>query len=106
MHPYMTEPHASQQCDANAPNPIAPLIKAAVEEAIAALDEKTLPVRQRYLRADAASRFLGVDKITMAEWRSKGIGPRFRRIGARIVYGVQQLIDFVEQHPLNGSGTL
>lgn len=106
MHPCTTEPHKSQLCDSAALNPITPLVKAAVDEAIAALDEKTLPVRQRFLRVDAASRFIGVDRVTMAEWRSKGVGPKFRRIGARIVYGVQHLIEFVEGHPLVGTGSL
>ena len=106
MHPRFTELRLVSQPENNSPNPITPLIKAAVDETVAALDQRTLPVRQRYLRADGASQFLGIDKTTLAEWRSKGVGPRFRRIGARIVYGVQELIEFVEQHPLVGSGSL
>jgi hypothetical protein len=70
------------------------------------LDAKALPPRKRYLRVDAASDFIGVDKVTMGNWRSQGIGPRFRRLGARIIYEVDELVRFVEQSPLYGSGKL
>ena len=106
MHSYTSEPHTAQQSDAVALNPLMPLVRVAVEQTVAQLDERTLPVRQRYLRADAASRFVGVDKITLAQWRSKGVGPKFRRIGTRILYSVESLITFVEKHPLVGTGTL
>lgn len=96
----------AQERDAALPSSLVPIVNATVIETVAALDHRVLPVRARFLRADATARFLGIDKVTMAEWRSKGVGPRYRKIGNRVVYSVDDLVSFVEQHPLQGSGTL
>jgi hypothetical protein len=47
----------------------------------------------RVPRADAA-RFLGLATATMAAWKSKGLGPRPRRVGGRVFYYLRDLEAF------------
>ncbi len=44
----------------------------------------------RVSRADAAA-FLGRSPKTLADWYSKGIGPRPRKVGGRVFYFVRDL---------------
>lgn len=54
----------------------------------------TLPV-------DDAAAYIGVSKSVLDTWRSRGQGPRFVRLGRRIVYRIAALDEFLlesEQH--------
>ena len=42
-----------------------------------------------------AAKFLGFKPKTLAEWHSKGIGPRSQLVGGRRFYTVQDLTSFV-----------
>lgn len=69
---------------------------------ILALD--TLPVRQRWLDCDQASSYSRLSKAHLATLRSqarKGLAvtPEYRKLGARIVYRVDQLDEYIEAHP-------
>lgn len=35
---------------------------------------------------------------TLANWRHQGIGPKFTKVGARILYGVEDLIAYEKTH--------
>ena len=47
----------------------------------------------RVSRADAAA-FLGCSPKTMADWFSKGVGPRARKVGGRVFYLLKDLEAF------------
>lgn len=57
------------------------------------------PARQgRLLRPPAAAEFLGVAVQTLARWRVEGAGPRYVKLGARLVaYPEDELHDFVAE---------
>jgi len=47
---------------------------------------------QRYLRTPAAANYLGIGQSTLERKRVEGTGPKFRRLGARIVaYAIDDL---------------
>lgn len=48
----------------------------------------------RMTRRDAAM-FIGVAARTLANWRSKGIGPRQTKVGSRVFYRLVDLEAFV-----------
>jgi hypothetical protein len=43
---------------------------------------------------DNAAVFLGVTKKTMANWRSRGVGPRWRKVGSFVFYELRALQAF------------
>ncbi|MEW6756378.1 MAG: helix-turn-helix domain-containing protein [Candidatus Latescibacterota bacterium] len=43
-----------------------------------------------------AARFLGVGHRTLDNWRSQGRGPRYARVGRRVVYLVADLERFLQ----------
>ena len=43
--------------------------------------------------APEAARYIGVSRSTLAKWRMKGIGPKWHRLGTRLVYYFQDEID-------------
>lgn len=45
----------------------------------------------KVLSADAAARQLGLSKSTLAKWRLIGAGPRFSKLGRRVVYRIDDL---------------
>lgn len=55
--------------------------------------------------ADAAAYLGGLSTQTMANWRSAGKGPRFVRLGARIVYRVADLDAYLEKHASKHRGS-
>lgn len=47
---------------------------------------------QAFLRTSDAANYVGVGQSTLERWRTEGVGPRFRRLGAKIVvYSVDDL---------------
>ena len=42
-----------------------------------------------------AAEQLGVAPYTIKEWRRKGVGPAYTKIGGRIYYTPQQLADYI-----------
>lgn len=45
----------------------------------------------RYLRTPEAARFLGLSGRTLEKHRTYGTGPRYRKIGGRVVYALEDL---------------
>ena len=45
----------------------------------------------RYLRTQEAARFLGLSPRTMEKHRTYGTGPRYSKLGGRVVYRVDDL---------------
>jgi hypothetical protein len=58
-----------------------------------------LSVPRRYLNEQEASRYLGGLSIhTLRQWRSKGNGPDYLRVGTRIIYDLKDLDIWMEKH--------
>lgn len=53
-----------------------------------------MPESTEMLRRDAAARFLGLATQTLDNWRSAGRGPRFVKMGARVLYERAELEAF------------
>jgi predicted DNA-binding transcriptional regulator AlpA len=45
----------------------------------------------RFLRTPEAARFLGLSGRTLEKHRTYGTGPKYRKIGGRVVYGLDDL---------------
>lgn len=45
-----------------------------------------------------AARLLGISPGTLANWRSKGRGPVFVKLGAAVRYWQRDLAEFVQRH--------
>ncbi|NIO22002.1 MAG: helix-turn-helix domain-containing protein [Candidatus Aenigmarchaeota archaeon] len=51
-----------------------------------------LSTPKRWLNEEQAARYLGISKYTLQKWRRPGNpGPRFYKVGARILYELQDL---------------
>ncbi len=51
----------------------------------------------RYLRTPEAARFLGLSGRTLEKHRTYGTGPRYSKIGGRVVYAVDDLQAWVSR---------
>ena len=50
----------------------------------------------RYLRTPEAARFLGLSGRTLEKHRTYGTGPRYSKLGGRVVYRVEDLQAWVD----------
>ncbi|CAN0560176.1 unnamed protein product [Laminaria digitata] len=50
------------------------------------------------LSASQASRYLDLSISTLAKWRHYGTGPRYSKLGRRVVYRVDELDSWVQQN--------
>jgi predicted DNA-binding transcriptional regulator AlpA len=51
----------------------------------------------RFLRTPEAARFLGLSGRTLEKHRTYGTGPTYRKIGGRVVYGLEDLKAWVDR---------
>ena len=54
-------------------------------------------VPNRYLRTPEAGRYLGLSGRTLEKHRTYGTGPRYRKIGGRVVYALSDLEAWADQ---------
>lgn len=57
----------------------------------------TTPLPSRYLRTPEAASFLGLSGRTLEKHRTYGTGPRYSKIGGRVVYGLEDLLAWVHR---------
>ena len=58
----------------------------------------------RYLRTPGAAEYLGVGQSTLERMRSSGTGPKFRRLGTKIVtYAVADLDAWASEQVLSST---
>ena len=57
-----------------------------------------IPTRQCWLRPEGAAAYTGIDAVTLATWRVQKVGPNYRKVGARVVYHVDDLDDWMRSH--------
>ena len=56
-----------------------------------------------YLDTEAAAAFTSISTVQLAEWRSRGEnGPRYIKIGRKVLYAVRDLREFVESFGKEG----
>ncbi len=103
MSRIRTEIFDNQSRQACPPTDTEALIKSVVEYTLANLEHRTLPVRQRALRREAASRYIGVDAATLQDWAGERPpkGPPFRRLGGRVIYLIDELDAYLDALPRN-----
>jgi predicted DNA-binding transcriptional regulator AlpA len=56
------------------------------------------PAGGALLNPKAAAAFLSCSEWTLAEWRCKGTGPRFCKLGNRVRYTPAELAAWIEAH--------
>jgi len=61
------------------------------------MDDKTAGLPPRFLRTPEAARFLGLSTRTLEKHRLYGTGPRYRKIGGRVVYAAEDLKSWADQ---------
>jgi len=49
-----------------------------------------------YVGTSAAARYLALHVGTLANWRVRGVGPRYWKIGTKVIYKLTDLDAFVE----------
>jgi len=54
-------------------------------------------VPNRYMRTPEAGHFLGLSGRTLEKHRTYGTGPRYRKIGGRVVYALNDLEAWADQ---------
>jgi len=54
------------------------------------------PLPPRYLRTPEAARFIGLSGRTLEKHRTYGTGPRYSKLGGRVVYRLEDLQAWVE----------
>jgi len=55
------------------------------------------PLPLPFLRTQDAARFIGLSYRTLEKYRIAGTGPKYSKIGTRIVYAVSDLTEWVER---------
>ena len=55
------------------------------------------PLPLPFLRTQEAARFIGLSYRTLEKYRVYGTGPKYSKIGNRIVYAVSDLTEWVER---------
>ncbi|WP_213775291.1 helix-turn-helix domain-containing protein [Bradyrhizobium sp. dw_78] len=60
------------------------------------MSDKPVHPQQRYLRTPEAARFLGLSGRTLEKHRTHGTGPRYRKLGGRVVYAVEDLLAWAD----------
>lgn len=55
------------------------------------------PLPPRYLRTPEAARFLGLSGRTLEKHRTYGTGPRYSKLGGRVVYRLDDLQAWVDR---------
>ena len=80
------------------------LAEAVAERVVALLgDTAELPDPDRWMTQTDVAAFLGFSEKTLEDWRYRGVGPIFSRVGARGVrYRRRDLIDWMLSHRVEG----
>lgn len=66
----------------------------------AAIGQRPAP---RAFRNALAAEYIGIGPETLTAWRSQGVGPKYRRIGNRVIYLKEELDAFLDALPVGGA---
>lgn len=70
-----------------------------VREALARLNRIEAGLKappKEYLDTEDAAAFTSISAVQLAEWRSRGGGPRYIKMGRKVLYRVSDLREFVD----------
>lgn len=74
-------------------------LRAAFEELRAAVSAPaTTALGSEYMNTERAADLLGLSKVTLEQWRCRGEGPPFRRLGRSIRYARADLVAWCDGH--------
>jgi predicted DNA-binding transcriptional regulator AlpA len=59
--------------------------------------DQTSGLPPRYLRTQEAARFLGLSPRTLEKHRTYGTGPRYTKLGGRVVYALDDLQEWANR---------
>lgn len=65
-----------------------------VLERLTRIEARLVAPAKEYLSVDEASDFIGISKVLLDEWRSRGGGPAYHKMGRRVLYSVSDLRSF------------
>ena len=54
-----------------------------------------LPPPREFLSVEQAATYVGLSKVSLDEWRCKGGGPAYHKVGRRVLYSVGDLRTFM-----------
>jgi hypothetical protein len=74
-------------------------VRQAVADAISRLRPPAPAARPRCLGAKEAAEYIGLSHHRLAKLRELGKGPRYRKLGVKVVYEVADLDAYVDQLP-------
>jgi hypothetical protein len=57
----------------------------------------------RYLRTKEAARYLSISARTLEKHRIYGTGPAYRKIGARVIYSIKDLVEWADRGRCNST---
>jgi predicted DNA-binding transcriptional regulator AlpA len=52
----------------------------------------------KLIGAKEAAEILGTTEGTLKSWRSRGLGPKWVKLGAAVRYDVEELLDFIKRN--------
>ncbi|RWL93211.1 MAG: DNA-binding protein [Mesorhizobium sp.] len=61
------------------------------------MGDRAAGILTRYVRTHEAARLLGLSPRTLEKYRCHGSGPTFRKLGGRVVYGIDDLEAWADQ---------
>src|SRR5690242_13600599 len=53
---------------------------------------------QKLISTRQAAEMLGTTEGTLKSWRSRGVGPKWVKLGAAVRYDVEELLDFIKRN--------
>lgn len=56
-------------------------------------------MQKQYLTEKEVSESTGISRSTLQHYRWKGLGPKFKKIGTKVLYSVKDLEEFFDSHP-------
>ena len=66
--------------------------------------DRGAPFERAYLATKEAAEFLSVSPRTLEDWRVRGGGPPFKRMGRLVRYSRSELVQFVESGTCANTG--
>jgi len=68
------------------------------------LSKRGTPVQCPFLTTPQAAAYLGRKTRTLDDWRQTGFGPRFIKMGRRVLYRMQDLAEFIDSRLRTNTG--
>lgn len=73
-------------------------MEAKIEQVLERLERVEAALRappRGYLNTKEAASFTGISTVQMEEWRSRGGGPAYHKVGRKVLYSLEDLRAFV-----------